>query len=220
MPRTSKNSASLSDDGEENYQSSEDKKLLPYTKQLPTLTTENFVEFKNALENLQYYAGWDEKTLDLKLTIPAPWDGREEADKKVQSHRRLSYAVLRMKVASPLRHLLTGITPGDVRGLWRRIHNRFCIKTSGALQALKTEAENLSMQSTNTNVEKFSYLLQLKFKFVLEVAKEKWNTKTDQRMTNIFINGLLLPEFGIIVTTLQMMPVNQLNFEETYTKVF
>jgi hypothetical protein len=171
-------SSSSSDAGNDATTSleAEDKKIIPYSKQLPTLTLDNFVEFKSALENLAYFAEWHERTLDLKLNIDDPWDGTEEADKKRQKTRKLAYAILRLKMGTQLRHLLTGVTPGDARGLWKRIHNRFCTKTAGSFQALKTEAENLSMQSTHLNVEKYSYHLQQKFKFMLEIEGEEFTS--------------------------------------------
>ena len=74
MPPKTRNSASIGDSDDEHKDEdtheSNDKKLIPYSKQLPMLGSENFVEFKAALENLAYYAGWHEETLDLKLTSP------------------------------------------------------------------------------------------------------------------------------------------------------
>ena len=44
-----------------------DKRIVPYSKQLPMLSSDNFVEFKDALENLIYYAEWHSSVLDVKL---------------------------------------------------------------------------------------------------------------------------------------------------------
>jgi hypothetical protein len=76
----SSSSDDLNDDAATTFEQ-EDKKLIPYSKQLPTLTLDNFVEFKSALENLAYFADWHKKTMDLKLEMADPWDGLEEADK-------------------------------------------------------------------------------------------------------------------------------------------
>ena len=90
MPKANANDKEGEDNG--------DKKLIPYCKQIPVLSNDNFVEFKDALENLIYYADWHEATIDIKLSVNAPWNGNEEADKKRQSARKLAYAVLRLKL--------------------------------------------------------------------------------------------------------------------------
>ena len=93
MPAKTRNSASIDSDDEhkgDDTHETNDKKLIPYSKQLPMLGSENFVEFKAALENLAYYAGWHEETLDLKLNLPDPWDGTEEDDKTRQQERKLA----------------------------------------------------------------------------------------------------------------------------------
>ena len=221
MPRR-KDGKDPADDGNGNGgdKKRNDKKLLEYSQQLPTLTTENFVDFKDAFKDLIYYAEWEADVVDLQQESADIWDGAEEADEDTKKARRLAYALLRMKLNGSLRHLVTGIRPGDAKGLWKRIFSRFCTSTSGALQELKTEAENLSMQSTNLDVERYASLLQVKYKFVLEIKKQTFDEEKNRDMTNIFINGLLRPEFNAVIVYLRMLPPADLKFETIYTTVF
>ena len=109
------------------------KKLLEYTAQLDTL------QFKQALLDLQYYADWDEHVIDIKRERDSDWDGEEEADEGYAEARRLAYAAIKAKLGDNVRHLSTGMRPGDARGLFKRISNRSCSLTTGAIQALKEE---------------------------------------------------------------------------------
>ena len=142
--------------GDEEKENNDDKKLIPYSKQLPMLTQDNYCEFKEALTHLVYFADWHEDTLDLEFNIVNPWNGQEEADKTRQKARKLAFVILRLKISPSLSHLMTGIRPGDARGLWKKINQRFFTNTSGSYQRLENEAKNLTMQNTNLNVERYA----------------------------------------------------------------
>ena len=74
-----------------------------------------------SLISVQYYAQWDKDIIDIEgpCTDP-PWDGNEEADKKIAKARRTAYSVVRMRVSKALQYLLDDIRPGDVHKLYKR----------------------------------------------------------------------------------------------------
>ena len=205
---------------DEEKESSDDKNLIPYSKQLPTLNQDNYVEFQEALINVIYYAKWHADTLDLRFNIADPWDGTEENDKKRQKARKLAFVILCLKLSPSLHHLKTGIRPGDARGLWKKIHNRFFANNSGSYQRLENEAQNLSMQNTNLTVELYASRLQQKYKQLLEINGEDYNEKAQRAMTNIFINGCFdpsSPSLSLLCICCLSINLSSTKFIQAYT---
>ena len=114
-------------------------RLLELDKQMPRLKESNFVAWNEALLNLQYYANWDVKLIDIEQSSTTKWDGVDETDKVQANDRRLAYAVIRMSISPELYHLRDGMRPGDVMGLYKKLYTRFCRLTHGAIAGLKKD---------------------------------------------------------------------------------
>ena len=177
-PRNRGNNAA---DSDEEKESTDDKRIIPYSKQLPALNLDNYVQFKEAMLNLIYYAEWHADTLDMQFNIADPWDGTEENDKKRQKARKLAFLLLTLKLSPSLQHLKTGVRPGDARGLWKKIHNRFFANNSGSYQRLENEAKNLSMQNTNLTVELYASSLQKNTSNFLKLMARCTMTKQNEQ---------------------------------------
>ena len=193
-------------------------KIAEYKAQMVTLNENNFLEWKEALLNLQYYAEWNEDVIDMKQSQP-PWDKGEEADNKERRDRRHAYAIIRMTVSDKLKHLIKGVTPGDARGIYKRIYDRFCRITAGALKALQTEFATHTMASTGETVEVYSTTLQEKFGVLIEAQKKNWGPVEESELCTSFINGLLAPEFTAIKVYLSMQSVSTMKYDNVVKSV-
>ena len=185
--------------------------------QLPTLTANNYHEWKQSLDDLNYFAQWDDSVLDLQDKINTPWDGIEESSDTIAKQRRMAYAVLRMKLHPDLRHLLTGLRPGDSRGIYSRISTRFLSLTTGAIQALAEELNGFTMESSGLPIEKFGYMITQKHRMLLKVKKKQANEQTESDAIGFLLNGVLKPEFNSISIYLKMQPQDKLS---DYSAVF
>ena len=194
-------------------------KLNEYAMQLPTLTANNYHEWKQSLDDLNYFAQWDDSVLDLQDKIETPWDGAEESSDTIAKQRRMAYAVLRMKLHPDLRHLLTGLRPGDSRGIYSRISTRFLSLTTGAIQALAEELNGFTMESSGLPIEKFGYMITQKHRMLLKVnfKKKQANEQTESDAIGFLLNGVLKPEFNSISIYLKMQPQDKLS---DYSAVF
>jgi hypothetical protein len=114
--------------------------------QLVVLTPDNFHAYQLSLIALEYFAKWDKDILDIKGdSLAAAWDGTEEDDAKTCYDRRMAYAGMRKRMSDVLKYLLEDIESGDARALFARLKKRYCSMTTGAISALTTEINNLSM---------------------------------------------------------------------------
>lgn len=189
-------------------------RLNDFERQLPILNSNNFMQWHESLKNLAYYAEWDNSILDMEGTMD-PWDGKEEEDKTIRQGRRDAYAVVRLCISPELQHIISNMRPGDARGMFKKLFNRFCRLTSGAIQSLKNEVNAMTMESTGNNVEVYASTLETKFRLLLKVSKREANEETASELCRLLIDGLLSPEFTAISVYLKMQPSSQLKFETT-----
>ena len=146
--------------------------LLELDKQMPRLTTANFTEWNKGLEEVEYYADWSPKLIDIAQANPdEAWDGSKSKNKATQTHRRLAYALIKMTVSRDINHLLIDIRPGDVKEQYSRIFNRFCRLTPGALREIKLELEAYTQQGSGTTLEVYASRLKDKHLHYLKVQK-------------------------------------------------
>ena len=123
-------------------------------RQMPKLNQNNFIAWNKALLNVEYFANWDRDLIDMGQTDDSVWDpDAEEPSEKRRADRRNAFALIRLTVSQELHHLLTGITPGDVKALYKKLYRRFCRLTAGAIQGLKKELASFTMASSGKTVE-------------------------------------------------------------------
>jgi hypothetical protein len=183
--------------------------LITLSSQLIHLDQDNFQEWQFSLVAVQYFARWDPEILDIDGTSgAASWDGTEETDVKTAGDRRNAYSVMRMRIKEVLHYLLEDIMPGDARALFARLKKRYCSMTTGAISALTTTVNNLSMENTGLSVEPFGYKVQTKFKHLLVVTNRAAGPSSQVEMVSIFLKGLLSPEFDTIKLYISMMKVS------------
>ena len=125
-------------------------RLTTYASQVRTLTSKNWMSFVKDMVDVQYYAMWPDHVLDIAQKIAEAWDGVEEKDDFERQSRRDAYALICMKMAPELKHLRVGVDPGDARGQWKRLHNRFNVYTPFAIDALEVDIRRYTMESSGT----------------------------------------------------------------------
>lgn len=188
-------------------------RLMDLKLQMPTLTGKNFIEWNEELRNIEYFGSWDPSIIDIDQDDPDAWDG-EEGNVKSKRDRRDAYAIIRLTIAAEFKHILSGTRPGDAKDCYKRLFNRFCRLTSGAISGLKKELENFSMASSGLSIEVFGSKLQNKHTLLLKIQKKDTNNTTDADLRDLLLQGLLVPEFTPIVIYLQMLPPEELTFKK------
>ena len=184
---------------------------------MPKLTCTNFNEWNNALEEVEYYADWDADLIDIqqnKTEEKYNWDGARPTDKTEHQNRKLAYALVKMSLSKDLHYLLHSIRPGDVKEQYKRIFNRFCRLTPGALRELKADLESYTQASSATTIEVYASRLEAKHLHLLKVQKKKSTTESDQYLTQLLLCGVLQPEFTAMIVYLQLRP-DELTFSKT-----
>lgn len=169
------------------------KLLKEFLDQVPELCDNpcNVIVFLEALEVVEYYGNWPKEILDLEQKEPDEWDGQEEADAEFRSNRRKAFATIRGRIPAELAHLYVGMRPGDAKGIVRKVIERFCSMTPGAIQALRIAFDSCTMLSTGLIMERYASHLMLQHKHILKVTKRKANTDTETQLCTTLINGLL-----------------------------
>ena len=180
---------------------------------MPKLNQNNFIAWNKALLNVEYFANWDRDLIDMGQTDDSVWDpDAEEPSEKRRADRRNAFALIRLTVSQELHHLLTGITPGDVKALYKKLYRRFCRLTAGAIQGLKKELASFTMASSGKTVEVYASLLEEKHTLLLKIQGKPKDANSDFDLCNFFMNGLLKPEFSGVVMYLQLREVRELTF--------
>ena len=188
-------------------------RLNTYCKMLGKLTDSNFFTWFERLRQLIYFANWDDDCLDVDQARPA-WDGREEQDDEVCRNRRDACAVLRMCLDDgPMEHLLVATRPGDARGIYKKIHNRFCMLTHGATEALRNEINTYTQVNTGLTIEKFMSKLVEKQSLFFRITKNTSDPTAGSKLPGILMAGTLRPEFSGVCLMLSMQPVDTLTWE-------
>jgi hypothetical protein len=194
--------------------------LSDYLKQISILTgSKNFYTWNEELVNLEYYADWPPELLDIAQNEEEDWDPADDESKLEKSQRRQAFSVLRLTMAAHLKHLRTGITPGDCRGFYKKIFNRFCRLTTGAISGLKKELAAFTMVYSGLSVEMYAADLIQKHETLLKVQSIPESASTDNELASLFLNGLLKPEFAAIVTYISMQSVGTINFSNVQKSV-
>ena len=176
------------------------------------LTPNNFSDYCARLKNAIFHAQWDPNLIDMDQAHPAQWNGNESKDSdEEKEHRREAYSVVFTQICDELDHFRTDATPGDVKELYKKIHSRFCIKTSGAIQELKTIWANTTMYSTGLPLEQYiSLCVQRQNQLLLATVTAKSND-TAQDLCSTIVNGLL-PEFEFVINRLSSKAAIKLTY--------
>ena len=172
---------------------------------MPRLSSTNLQAWNRALEDVEYYAGWDESIIDIdQRHTKELWNKSKKESAKRQQHRRTAHALLRMTILPDLQHLVTSIKPGDVKGMYAKIFKRFCRLTPKAIQLLKQDLQGYSMASSGTSIEVYVHRLQGKHLHVLKVQQRTSDNSSDDDLLNMLLIGVLRPEFSAMTIYLQL----------------
>ena len=222
--RKTRNSGKDDDEDEgdeiETFQENKDQRsrITTYWKMLGPLTKHNFFTWDQNLLYLIYFAKWDPAVIDRdRQRVDIPWDGEEEDDHAVATARRDAFALFRMAAEPGFRHLFHGIRPGDAKGVYTRIFNRFCILTHGAQNALINELNTMTMANTGLNLEMYMAKLVEKHGILLKVQGDNTDPTAGTKLSGMLLRGVIKPEFSAVGLLLSMQPVHQLTWD-TVTK--
>lgn len=180
------------------------------------LTQHNFSTYRECLLSVQFVAGWEKTMIDINQEVQAEWDGDQSRDSQEQiSNRADAFAIMWTKINKDLYHLRTGTIPGDVKGFFRKIYQRFCSLTSGALQTLRVNFGNLSMLSTGYPLERFMSVCSERQDNLLRATGEKYSQQVHEpQLCSVIINGLLRPPFQPIQLLLSMKKPSDHKYDE------
>ena len=224
MPPKTRNSGKddVEDEGDEieTFQENKDQRsrITTYWKMLGPLTKHNFFTWDQNLLYLIYHATWDPAIIDRdRQRVDIPWDGEEEDDHAVATARRDAFALFRMAAEPGFRHLFHGIRPGDAKGAYTRIFNRFCVLTHGAQNALINELNTMTMANTGLNLEMYMAKLVEKHGILLKVQGDNTDPTAGTKLSGMLLRGVIKPEFSAVGLLLSMQPVHQLTWD-TVTK--
>ena len=91
----------------------------------------NYESWRKQFQSVVYVTKWDPLLFDLDAH---PWNGREEADEVIRSHRVAAYMCLMRCISPELDYLSAGVKIGDARALYKKIHVRFAKATEEKLR--------------------------------------------------------------------------------------
>ena len=172
--------------------------------QLIVLTEQNFHQWKLSLIALKYSARWSDNAIDIQRTGVDTWDGTEELSRHEARSRRDSCDVMRLRISPHLQFMIEDIRPGDARGLFLRLSERYSVLTTAAFQTLTKEVNSLTMESTGKRVEEFFYVVQSNHARLMLVTKRPTDDSVALEVIGIFLAGLLSPEFDAVKVYLGM----------------
>ena len=176
------------DDGHGDPTDGSPRRAWQLAKGLRSLNKDNFHEWRLDLIAVQYSARWDLAIIDIDgaLGTAHKWDGSEEKDLKICNGRRDAYDVMRMRVDKELQYLVQAITPGDAHGIYAQLSKRYSQMTTGAISALTTLTNNITMIGTGLSVEPYAYNVQTKHARLMFVTGRKDSTITYKEAIGIF----------------------------------
>ncbi len=179
-------------------------------RRMRTLTRNNIHDWKRDLQAVEYSARWDPEIMDIEgaLGVSHTWDGVEEKEPKVQNGRRDAYDVTRMRVSADLQYLIEHLRPGDAHGVYVQLSKRYSQMTTGAISALTTLTNNITMISTGLSIKPYAYHLKTHHGRLMFVTGRKEDVVTDAEAIGIFLKGLLSPEYDVIRVYLSLQKDN------------
>ena len=90
--------------------------LSSVLKTIHILNANNFSDYLQSLRDAQFHWHWPPRLIGINQTAMAPWNFDETADTgEMKLMRRDAYTALKIQIDPALKHVLTGVEPGDVK---------------------------------------------------------------------------------------------------------
>jgi hypothetical protein len=148
-----------------------------------------------------------------------PWNGREEADEVIRSHRVAAYMCLMRCISPELDYLSAGVKIGDARALYKKIHVRFAKATEEKLREANNSFSRSELRQKPTwDVSQYAGEV---VKAAQKISEFGGQEPTEAQQRAALLEGLL-PKFDEFVRSLKAsVSINRhvMTFEETVAKL-